>query len=819
MSLTTERFNIETRMAVGCAGLVYRATERQNGFPVALKLLMGDEIGHPLDVPALLRDAQRLRMLSGAHVSQLLDVIQDTDGVVLVYQFIDGVSGAMLPTERRLEKEEAIDIAAQFLVALECAERTRQPHGDIKPSNIVVSKSGDGRPFLLVLDWGLSAYRMEPTPDSLLFLAPERLAGGLPSLRADFFAAGAVLHYLLSGQSPVCGADRDAVSAAWKMVNPGILKVERPDLPPKLVEWIAWLMELRPEKRPESVAAARHALDALHPPAPPPVPRHLIARPLVMRPQVSGITRISAPQSSRVLPPGVTMPHANLPQRVIPVFPPRPVPVAPEPPPVDKQTDGAEAEILPVEETVPTEDGVELPETFTAEETPPVAATQKAKRRAWHPAFSALLSIALGAAVAGGVWFYKRQPSVDVISESNLPAAPAVATGDAIVEYDIGNPAKQGGSNFDMKTGIWTVTGGGADIFDKADQFHFTGATCSGDSTVVACVTSLKATAAYSKAGVMIRESQAPGAMSASVVVTADAKPSVFHINFQCRHKPGQKTDYISTNAVPLPVWVKLTRTRNNISAFYSEDGTTWKPIGKPQVVPFTHPPLAGLCVTAHSDAAALCSATFTHTGILPPAWRSTDIGDTPPGVTLYNSLSKNWTVRAGGADIWETADHFHFTCIDRASERGAEALGSLERGHPGTQTFRLKVTSIAQTDPYAKAGIMFRASLAPDAAHVALVATPTGGVGLQWRASTGALCDQITVPGIKPPVLLQLERTGDIFTASFSTDGKIYQPLRDTKRPTVNPITLALPPALEIGYCVTSHTKAVMTTAVLGQQ
>ena len=57
MKSATERFNIETRLAVGCAGLVYRAVERQTNFPVALKLLLGEEIGHPLDAAALRRDA------------------------------------------------------------------------------------------------------------------------------------------------------------------------------------------------------------------------------------------------------------------------------------------------------------------------------------------------------------------------------------------------------------------------------------------------------------------------------------------------------------------------------------------------------------------------------------------------------------------------------------------------------------------------------------------------------------------------------------------------------------------------------------------
>ncbi len=788
MKSATERFNIETRLAVGCAGLVYRAVERQTNFPVALKLLLGEEIGHPLDAAALQRDAPRLRTISGAHVAQLLDVLEDADGTILAYQFLDGESGATLPQTRHIEAAEAIDLAAQMLTALECAERTRLPHGDWKPSNVVVSQMDDGRPFLLVLDWGLSAYRAEPTPDSLLFLAPERWSGGTPSVRADFFSAGAVLHYLLAGQALIAGGTREEIGVQWRAADPLALKNQRPDLPAKFVDWIAWLLELRPEKRPASVAEARQALAVFQPPPPPAVPRHLIARPVMMRPQPSSITKVPAPKPSGVwtLPPGVSMPHANLPERVTPVPAPEPLPAeTPEhsPAPEEMVADEILPEEIAAEEVEPAlESEAESPEN-QVEAIPEIV--PKTRRR-FHPALAGALAVLLGAVTAGGVWFFKKNGG-EKMAPKAAPAPENLSDGTKTgwLDLDMGKPAQKGNADFNNKTGIWMVRGAGTSLGENG-QLHFVGMKFSGDAMVVARITKMENTHTLAKAGVIFRDSEAPDAMFACVMVTPSAK-AIFH----WRDKPGGVVGNSKEEHLPIPGWLRIARGKNSFTGWVSRDGEHWNRLEKPREIPMAAATFAGLAVSSHNPA-VLNSTAFSNLSILPPDWHDTDIG-TPSlaGGALYDPSAKTWTVRGSGADIWENSDQFHFVW----------------RGKTRELSMRTRLLKLEKTGEWAKAGVMFRAGLDPKAACAALVATPGQGVIFQWRSVAGGVSEKVRLPRVVPPVSLELTRAGDLVTARISADGKTWKPLGVPKK-------IELPPDAYLGYCVSAFAKDKVTTA-----
>src|SRR6266436_5155629 len=190
-----------------------------------------DVCSSDLDVDSLMADAPRLRQITGAHVCHLLEAYVDENGPVLVYEFANGQNGMELPAQRKLEPVHALDVAAQLISALRSGERQRCPHGDLKPSNIVFVDLPEGRPFLLVLDWGLSALRSALLEDSLPFLAPERLAGEGPSHRSDLFSAGAVLFYLFTGRTLAGGATVEDLQAAWPQARPAVLAELRPDLP------------------------------------------------------------------------------------------------------------------------------------------------------------------------------------------------------------------------------------------------------------------------------------------------------------------------------------------------------------------------------------------------------------------------------------------------------------------------------------------------------------------------------------------------------------------------------------------------------------
>ena len=118
MGLTTQIYDILSRIAIGNGALIYRAVDKATTRQVALKLLVQDgDLDHRLDVDALLADSPRLRKLAGAHVCQLLDAYPDDDGPVLVYEFADGRNGQEQGEKRKLTPAEALDVAAQLISA------------------------------------------------------------------------------------------------------------------------------------------------------------------------------------------------------------------------------------------------------------------------------------------------------------------------------------------------------------------------------------------------------------------------------------------------------------------------------------------------------------------------------------------------------------------------------------------------------------------------------------------------------------------------------------------------------------------------------
>jgi hypothetical protein len=280
MSKATEQFEIQKRLAVGDAGLVYRAVDKA-GRTVALKLLLTEaQVAHPLDVEALLRDAPQIQTISGVNIVQLLDAFADEDGTVLVYECAEGHRGLDVPGKCPISAEHAVDVAAQLLAALRSGERQKYPHGDLKPSDTVIVDLPDGRPLVMVLDWGLANYRRDVSPESYAYTAPERLAGEPPSHTADLFSAGATLHYLFTGKRLLPCAKREEFEAAWPSLDTNALGDMRPDLPKPLVAWISRLISPNPANRPESAVKAIEELAALNPPLPPMVPEKIRPKPV-----------------------------------------------------------------------------------------------------------------------------------------------------------------------------------------------------------------------------------------------------------------------------------------------------------------------------------------------------------------------------------------------------------------------------------------------------------------------------------------------------------------------------------------------------------
>jgi RHS repeat-associated protein len=235
-------------------------------------------------------------------------------------------------------------------------------------------------------------------------------------------------------------------------------------------------------------------------------------------------------------------------------------------------------------------------------------------------------------------------------------------------DADIGSPGLLGGASYDSSTGVWTVNGGGADIWGYGDQFNFASESFTGDGQIIAQVNSQTDTNVSAKAGVMFRNTSDPASAFADVIVTPGAG-----VEFQWRPLAYSKCFSANVTGVTAPVWVKLMRVGNNFSAFYSSDGTTWTQIGQTQYIAMNTSAMAGLAVTAHNNS-ALSTATFANVSVAPAAAAPSAVTNLAVAAVNAAQINVSWTdpnTAANETDllIQRSIDDVNFTTVSMAAQ------------------------------------------------------------------------------------------------------------------------------------------------------
>jgi TolB protein len=158
---------------------------------------------------------------------------------------------------------------------------------------------------------------------------------------------------------------------------------------------------------------------------------------------------------------------------------------------------------------------------------------------------------------------------------------------------DVGGPAIKGSA--EVSNGQYKITGSGANIWGKQDQFQFVWREMTGNFTVAATMRFLGKGAEHRKAGIMVRQSLDTAATYADVVIHGSGMPGL-----QWRSKQGE-----DTNAFDFPFdspgtfQVKLVRTGVKIFMYIGKDGAKLKEIAHTEVA-FQNPVLVGLFVCSH---------------------------------------------------------------------------------------------------------------------------------------------------------------------------------------------------------------------------
>jgi hypothetical protein len=154
-----------------------------------------------------------------------------------------------------------------------------------------------------------------------------------------------------------------------------------------------------------------------------------------------------------------------------------------------------------------------------------------------------------------------------------IPTTTSITTG--LTDFEIGGAAPIGGASY--SGGIWTVQGGGSEMWSANDSCHFAYKAITGDCAIIAKVESVQNTSLSAKAGVMIRSSLSTGAPRAWMAVTPRVQVEQ---NIQGLAVYGGNNYANKAYNIPGPsYWVKLERLGNMITGSVSPDGTNWAAI------------------------------------------------------------------------------------------------------------------------------------------------------------------------------------------------------------------------------------------------
>src|SRR5579885_1651475 len=363
---------------------------------------------------------------------------------------------------------------------------------------------------------------------------------------------------------------------------------------------------------------------------------------------------------------------------------------------------------------------------------------------------------------------------------------------------DIGNPQVAGSQSLKKQTLI--VQGAGDDIAGTWDQFHYVWKTLAADGTLSVHVNLQAPTDPWAKAGLMIRQNPDPAAANYAVFVTPDNG-----IVVQIRLFNGFIAYLLTSVTGTAPTYLQITRSGNTYTAFTSKDGVTWTAIPDSTFpLDMPGPLMAGLAVTSHQPGlvGAVSFDDFTLNPQAPPApsscpapWTCQDVGAVPlAGSQQFNQpnpLSQDWTV-LGAGNIGNASDAFRYVWQPMT----------------GNGTLVTDVLTQDETDPWASAGLMLRASLAANAASYAVLMTPGHGLIVQYRSAAGAQAVIQTSIPLGTPAYLQIGRVGNTLTAYTSTNEQDWVPIAGSR------VSLNLGASVLAGLAVASHNPQALSTA-----
>ena len=264
-------YEIVAPLGAGGMGEVYRALDTRLNRFVAIKVLP-EHLANRADLRERFeREAHTIAGLNHPHICSMYDVGHQNGTDYLVMEYLEGETLAQRLQKGPLPQQQVLQYAIQIADAIDKAHRKGITHRDLKPGNIMLTKSG-----AKLLDFGLAKLTAPTTPlditlsalptlqdsitgegsiiGTLQYMAPEQLEAKETDARTDIFAFGAVLYEMATGKKAFEGTSQASLIAKILETDPPSMLSLRPMTPPALDRIVKTCLAKEPDERWQNAA-------------------------------------------------------------------------------------------------------------------------------------------------------------------------------------------------------------------------------------------------------------------------------------------------------------------------------------------------------------------------------------------------------------------------------------------------------------------------------------------------------------------------------------------------------------------------------------
>lgn len=248
------RFKLLYLVAGGTFAKVYRASDPTTGDVVAVKILRHRHMSDPENIRQFHREAKLTEQLVHPNIARMLEVgVEETSNQhYIAMEFIEGGNlREFIKIRKKIGAEELIRLGIPMIEGLKYALSKGVTHRDIKPTNILISASGEVK----WVDFGLGGVveadqRASETAARTVDYAGLEKASGAPKgdPRSDIFFIGVVFHELITGENSLRSQDRSTRMARVRYDDIPRL-ANREDIPADIAAIIDKMLSFRPEGR------------------------------------------------------------------------------------------------------------------------------------------------------------------------------------------------------------------------------------------------------------------------------------------------------------------------------------------------------------------------------------------------------------------------------------------------------------------------------------------------------------------------------------------------------------------------------------------